>query len=149
VTLGPAGAGELPAVLDFEGRHFPAWLDFFRQAIAAEGAAPVILARDTGGEILGTALAMDGPAPGHRHTFVWEKLLGARVGGVGTLGVRPDVRGQGIGLALAARVTGALKAHGLATSYIGWTWLVDWYGKLGYRVWKEYRMSWRLMGPDA
>jgi len=53
------------------------------------------------------------------------------------------VREKGIGLALAARVTELLQQRGLGMSYVGWTWLVDWYGRLGYRVWREYVMSWK------
>lgn len=57
--------------------------------------------------------------------------------------MREDRQGNGIGLALAARVTERLQSRGIATSYVGYTWLVDWYGRLGYRVWQEYRMSWK------
>jgi predicted N-acetyltransferase YhbS len=52
-----------------------------------------------------------------------------------------SLREQGIGLALAARATEIVRERGLARSYVGWTWLVDWYGKLGYRVWQEYIMA--------
>lgn len=58
-----------------------------------------------------------------------------------TLGVAEPQRGQGIGLALAACVTATLWERGVETSSVGWTWLVDWYGKLGYRLWREYWMS--------
>ena len=75
--------------------------------------------------------------------FIWQELLGPKTGGIGTLGVREDARGRGIGLALAARTTEILRDRGLGSSYVGWTWLVDWYGKLGYRVWRKYAMSWR------
>jgi hypothetical protein len=34
-----------------------------------------------------------------------------------------------------------LRARNAKTSYLGWTWLVDWYGQLGYRVWREYKMA--------
>jgi hypothetical protein len=59
------------------------------------------------------------------------------------------MRGQGIGLALAARVTEALYERGLTNSYIGWTWLIDWYGRLGYQVWQEYIMAWRQLRASS
>ena len=34
-----------------------------------------------------------------------------------------------------------LQRRGCKTAFIGWTGLVDWYGKLGFRVWQEYGMS--------
>lgn len=58
-------------------------------------------------------------------------------------------RGRGVGLALAALVTECLREEGVARSYVGWTWLVDWYGRLGYRVWRTYAMSWRGDRTDA
>jgi len=72
---------------------------------------------------------------------VWDTLLGASTGGVGPLGVREDQREQGIGLALAAHVTEALQQRRVQTSYVGWTWLAEWYGHLGYCVWNECVMA--------
>jgi hypothetical protein len=50
-------------------------------------------------------------------------------------------------MALVAQATEILQARGCSTSFIGWTWLVDWYGKLGYAVWQEYIMSWKNLLP--
>lgn len=141
VTVAAAAAVDLPAVLAFEREHFPGWLGGFERAAAAGAHADVILARDVTGGVAGTAL-IKLPAPG-RPAGVWVELLGRDTGTVGGVGVDPAARGLGIGLALAAHATGALKARGAARSLAGWTWLVDWYGRLGYRPWREYRMSWR------
>jgi len=72
-------------------------------------------------------------------------LLGQNVGELGPLGVLEAVRENGIGLALAARVTELLRERGASVRYVGWTWLVDWYGRLGYQVWREYVMSWKRL----
>lgn len=130
VTVAAAQPVDLPPVLAFEGAHFPSWLRYFESAEAEE----VVAAKDAGGNVVGTALV----AP--PCDFLWEAILGANTGGVAVLGVCEDRREQGIGLAIAARVTELLKARGVATSYVGYTWLVDWYGKLGYAVWREYSM---------
>jgi beta-N-acetylhexosaminidase len=137
-TAAQADAG---ALLTFELRHFPEWHGFFAGPFDLGEAANVVVARDGQGSIIGSALVLDPRSRWWRGGFPWERLLGARTGGVGTLGVMEAARGHGIGLALAARATEIVQARGLLTSYIGWTWLVDWYGKLGYRVWREYTMS--------
>jgi beta-N-acetylhexosaminidase len=138
VTVGEAAAGDLPAVLAFERAHFPGWLGGFERAAGAGAARDVVLARDGDGAVAGTAL-VGPPVP----PVVWDGLLGRDTGTVGGVGVAPAARGRGIGLAIAAHATGVLKARGAARSLAGWTWLVDWYGRLGYRPWREYRMSWR------
>jgi hypothetical protein len=49
-------------------------------------------------------------------------------------------RERGIGLALADKITLELARENVDVSFVGWTWLVEWYGKLGYKVWEEYDM---------
>jgi GNAT superfamily N-acetyltransferase len=84
-------------------------------------------------------------APWWQADIRWLAVLGEQTGGIGPLGVVESMRRRGIGLALAARVTEVLRERGLEKSYIGWTWLVDWYGRLGYQIWQEYIMSWRQL----
>lgn len=36
-----------------------------------------------------------------------------------------------------------LRQRGVGNCCIGWTWLLDFYGRLGYRPWRSYAMSWR------
>lgn len=64
-----------------------------------------------------------------------------RVGGLGCLGVVPKWREKGIGLRLAAHATQALLERGMDWSYLGYTWLEDWYGRLGYRVYARFWMG--------
>lgn len=49
-------------------------------------------------------------------------------------------RGQGIGLALAVEATEELFKRGIDVSYLGWTWLEDWYKQLGYEKWRTFCM---------
>jgi beta-N-acetylhexosaminidase len=142
VTLETAAPSDAPVVLEFERRCFPGWLHAFERVAARGEYGDILFARDGKGTILGTTLVMDPRSQWRRNAFVWSELLGENTGGIGPLGVQEAARGRGIGLALAARVTELLQERGVATSYVGWTWLVDWYGKLGYHVWQEYRMSW-------
>jgi ribosomal protein S18 acetylase RimI-like enzyme len=137
-----AEEADLPAILAFEAAHFPRWLVYFERVAAHGAASDIVLAKDAAGQIVGTSYVMDFRS-NWQQGLVWQQLLGDDIGGIGPLGVAEAMRGRGIGLALAARVTELLKSRGIATSYIGYTWLVDWYGNLGYRVWREYRMSWK------
>lgn len=142
VQIAPATPWQMPAILAFERRQFPQWLPFFEQPAAHGACTDVLAASGPDGAVLGTALLLDPRAAWRERPFTWAAILGADTGGIGALGVAESWRGRGIGLALAARVTASLLERGTATSYVGWTWLVDWYGRLGYRPWREYWMSW-------
>lgn len=144
ITVGTARPAEAQTVLAFEEEHFPHWLYAFVQVAAEAAWDDLVVARAPDGAIVGTSLVL---APGSSWWpgAVWDAPLGGSTGAVGPLGVREDQRKQGIGLALAAFVTEALQQRGARTSYVGWTWLTDWYGRLGYRVWTEYVMAWHLL----
>ena len=119
----------------FVALEYPEWLPYFSQAFRAGRAGEVILAR-SGGEILGACLAESGAA-------LWSARFVNPVGAPACILTAERAPERGIGLALSAFATEQLQARGCRTSFIGWTWLVDWYGKLGYRVWAENIMSWR------
>lgn len=57
-----------------------------------------------------------------------------RVGMVGCVGVIPGKREHGIGLGMVALATNELKKKGCDISYIHYTHLEKWYGKLGYKT---------------
>ena len=143
IAILQATSDDAPAILSFEEHHFPEWLLYYQQVVQHQGYADVVVAKEAHQRIVGTALVVDPHAPGWNNDIRWLSLLGTNTGGIGTLGVAESLREQGIGLALAARVTEIVRERGLERSYIGWTWLVDWYGKLGYKVWQEYIMSWQ------
>jgi ribosomal protein S18 acetylase RimI-like enzyme len=140
---------EIPALLEYEKQHFPQWLPGFEQPAATGEYGDLLVARDPEGAIVGSVQVLSPQLRWQAGGFVWEQLLGKDTGGIGSLGVMPAMEGRGIGLALAARATELLQARGLKTSYVGWTWLVDWYGRLGYRVWQEYRMCWKKLEESS
>lgn len=65
-----------------------------------------------------------------------ESLLGKSEMKMG----KESARGQGIGLALAAKATQLHKEAGLEIATADYTYLVEWYGRLGYSVWRKYHM---------
>jgi GNAT superfamily N-acetyltransferase len=141
VRIHEATSADAPGIRAFAAGCFPHWLRYYEQVLDQGEYGDIVLAKDADGVTAGISYAMDFRTEAGRNDFVWQSLLGRAVGGVGPLGVAESMRGRGIGLALAARVTEMLRVRGLATSFVGYTWLVDWYGKLGYRVWREYRIS--------
>ena len=59
---------------------------------------------------------------------------GFRVAGPGCVGTVPAYRKQGIGLKMVRKATEMLKDEGYDISYIHYTHLENWYGRLGYKT---------------
>lgn len=57
-----------------------------------------------------------------------------KVGGPGCVGTLPEYRSKGIGLTMVCKATQILKGNGFDCSYIHFTAVPAWYGKLGYRT---------------
>jgi ribosomal protein S18 acetylase RimI-like enzyme len=136
ITFTLATGNNRNKILEFEEREFPSWHQYYR---AAQKPQNILIAKDDKDNILGTAL-LDDPDSRRTGELLWQELLSGKIGTMGCLGVAEHARERGIGLAMAARATEILKARNVNTIYLGWTWLVDWYGKLGYKIWREYKM---------
>jgi beta-N-acetylhexosaminidase len=76
-----------------------------------------------------------------RTDVIWQTLLGHEAGGIAAVGVAQTARGRGIGIAIVARASEILKEAGVHNCYIDWVELTDFYAKLGYEKWREYRTS--------
>lgn len=63
------------------------------------------------------------------HTVNGREL---KIGGPGCVGTLPEYRDKGIGLTMVKNVTQILKEEGYDYSYIHYTYLAQWYEKLGY-----------------
>jgi len=142
ITIDTADKANLESqVVDFVTREQPTWRIFYAQAVAENRSQDILLAYDSPGrEILGACLIEN---PSERWTLRFRPPVGAP----GAVLTAEAARERGIGMALVAQATEILQARGCSTSFIGWTWLVDWYGKLGYAVWQEYIMSWKNLLP--
>jgi len=134
ITFELAKNEQIKDILGFEKKSFHHWYKYFSSTIDKNELDNILIAKSSQGKIVGSVLI-------DRDKKVWNRLLGNKVGALGALGVSEDSQGQGVGLALAAQGTEILKADGVDVCYLGWTWLIDWYGKLGYKVWCEYQMS--------
>ena len=134
LAIEPSTPHEHAAVSDFVAKEYPGWAPYFEKAFKEDRAGDVVVARQPDGDLLGACL-IESP------TTRWAECFSGPTGAPGCVLTAQAARNQGIGLALTARATELAKARGCRTSFIGWTWLVEWYGKLGYRPWQSYVMS--------
>lgn len=140
VVIRPSTAEQAAAVVDFERRVFPSWAEYYQ--ITAEAGRPAdILAAWDGTAVIGSLLLGKGDVAGLGAEAVWHQILGADMGTIGAVGVAKTRQGQGIGLALVAVASDILKARGVRQCHIGWTSLLDFYGKLGYTMWRAYAVA--------
>ena len=130
VTIAPAVAADLAAVVAFETATFPSWTRWFRV-----GNQDILLARDGAGTIVATLL-FDGPGA----DTVFLPMLGPAAATIGCVGVAPHMEGRGIGTALVARASQILRDRGAGACHIGWTVRESFYTRAGYRPWRRYRM---------
>lgn len=57
-----------------------------------------------------------------------------KIGGPGCVGTLPEYRNKGIGLTMVKKATQILKDEGYDYSYIHYTYVAEWYAKLGYET---------------
>ncbi|HEX4206768.1 MAG TPA: GNAT family N-acetyltransferase [Ktedonobacteraceae bacterium] len=143
ITIEPAHQRDITQVLTFEQQHFPNWLIHFEQYADMGDFQDLLVARDDVGNIVGTLVMSSPQSHPQRPDVIWQSLLGQDAGSLGSVGVAESERGRGIGIALVARASEILKSRSVRNCYIDWLVLIDFYGKLGYSVWREYRGSWR------
>lgn len=60
---------------------------------------------------------------------------------IGCVGVTPEMRKKGIGLAMVAEAVDTAKRDGCTDAFIHYTYLDKWYGKLGFKTFLRYRFS--------
>lgn len=133
VVISILGKNQLKQLLDFVGMNFPDWRKYYEKELDQNNYKNILVAANKSGEIYGAMILFT-------EHFLWKKMINGKVGGFGALGVKETARGKGIGLALSAKATEQLKQRGMNYSFLGWTYLAGWYGKLGYNVWRRYNM---------
>lgn len=141
---GALRSGEAKAFSAFMRASFPGrWADEMAEGLAAGmDPADVLVARDASdGSIAGFARVCDGKGPVLAPSVYWRAAMGEAPGGLGPIGVDAARRGSGVGLALLRYGVAELGSRGVRTMAVDWTDLVDFYGKIGFRVWKRYEAT--------
>jgi beta-N-acetylhexosaminidase len=141
ITLNLASEADMPAILAFEEREFPNWLQHYERLARLGEYRDVLMARDHDGQVLGALLMSTPQSHTERTDVVWRVLLGSDAGSMGAVGVAPSAQGRGIGIALVARASDLLKTRGIRNCYIDWVVITDFYAKLGYKKWRAFKMS--------
>ena len=112
------------------------WVEYYEEMIEDANYDNILVAR-ADNMIVGCVMILK------EEDIRWHKNIRGKVGGLGCIGVRKKYREHGIGEALAAAVHDELKTSGYTHSYVGYTWLENWYAKMGYQVFSRQRMGHR------
>ncbi len=141
----PAGRGDESGVIDFVGREFPGGWDYDTKRFFTKGGTPsdVIIVVE-GRAILGFAQTTTLESVELRGSTHWVSQRPGRWGGLGPIGIAAGHRRRGLGIALLAAGVAHLRARGVDELVIDWTDLVDFYGRLSFRIWKRY---WQASKP--
>lgn len=134
--MGECAKGKLLAFLNrcFPGRWEYEAIQYFERG--GTGREYVIF--EINGEIKGFCRINDSRSPFIAQNTYWAPLFDSELGGIGPLGIDPELRGRGYGTALVQAGIYFLRKRGIQHVVIDWTDLTEFYGKLGYRVWKSY-----------
>ncbi|MER3473005.1 MAG: GNAT family N-acetyltransferase [Armatimonadota bacterium] len=130
---------DVPALLRFLQQEFPGrWYYETVKRLEVEETPRDILILTHGEEVVGFCHTFHRGSRRIGPSIYWRKLLGEAYGGLGPIGLAASTRGKGLGLALLCKGVEYVKAQGATRMAIDWTNLVDFYGKIGFRVWKRY-----------
>lgn len=130
---------DVPALLSFLQQEFPGrWYYETVKRLDVEDTTRDILILTHRSEVVGFCHTFHRGSRRIGPSVYWRKLLGEAYGGLGPIGLAASTRGKGLGLALLCKGVEYVKAQGASRMAIDWTDLVDFYGKIGFRVWKRY-----------
>jgi len=133
-TLEPVDAAHL---LPFLARVFPGrWEADMEQYLQVGG---TVLGLWTKRKLIGF-VAVYVPGQSYRGpSQYWVQALPGPAGGMGPLGLAPEARGKGLGIALVRGAAQWLREHGCTFAVIDWTKLASFYGRLGAHLWRAYQ----------
>ncbi len=142
----PLRRGEEAALLRFLDAVFPGrWRYTLGRVLAGRGAIEDVMGVIRGGAVLGFAHLFHPTSRWIGPSIAWARPGGPRAGGLGPMGLAPEMRGHGLGLALLDRAIVHLARLGVEEMVIDWTVLLDFYGRLGFAPWKQYRHGERTL----
>lgn len=135
-----------PALLDFLRQTFPGrWLYETQMRLETERSPQDIQLLLIGGRVVGFAHTFDKRSLRLGPSIYWRRLLGPAFGGLGPMGVSPDVRNSGLGFVLLCEAVERLRNRGVEQMVIDWTVLTKFYGAAGFQPWKTYQAYGRAL----
>lgn len=142
--LGEAAArlatpGDREALTAFMARCFPGTWDLqHRDYWERGGTGREYVVLEKGGAIIGFCRINTGRSPLLAQNVYWAPLFEEELGGIGPLGIDEDHRGHRYGIKIVQAAIHFLRELGVRRIVIDTTPFVDFYGKLGYEVWRSY-----------
>jgi GNAT superfamily N-acetyltransferase len=136
----PLMPGEIGAMRDFLRKEFPdRWCFEFEEAVRSGDRLSDYQALWVDGEINGMVNLTfeDSPRPLERY---YMADLPRPWGQLGTVGVSSRLRGMGFGALMMDSGLSRLKAQGVRGCVIDWTGLLDFYGKFGFKPFRQYQV---------
>lgn len=140
VEIRPAQPGEEHTLLAFLQREFPGrWQFEFEEHLRQGGCIAdfMVLLTERGVDGFAQLTFEDSLRPLDRFFL---HGLPRPWGQLGPIGVSESCRGGGYGAALLDAGLHRLRDAGVAGCVIDWTTLLDFYGKFGFRPWRQYEM---------
>ncbi|MDI4644526.1 GNAT family N-acetyltransferase [Cohnella hashimotonis] len=134
-----AGPADREALTAFMARCFPGTWDLQHRDYWERGGMGreyVLLEKD--GAIVGFCRINDAASPLLAQNVYWAPLFEEELGGIGPLGIDEACRGYRYGISIVQAAIHFLTARGVRRIVIDTTPFVEFYGKLGYEVWKSY-----------
>ncbi|HEV2357738.1 MAG TPA: GNAT family N-acetyltransferase [bacterium] len=146
IEIRPLAPGDRPALLAFLTAAFPGrWRYTIERFLARGGPIGDVMGVTRDGTIRGFALLFHPQSRWIGPSIAWASYPAAAAGGLGPMGLSPEIRGRGLGLALLDRAMVHLAGLGVDEMVIDWTILLDFYGKLGFAPHRRYRHGERLL----
>lgn len=139
VTIRALELVDTPALLSFLGEAFPGrWRYAVGRVLSEGGSIGDIMGVVSAGRVVGFAQMFHPDSRWIGPSIAWTRQPGRRAGGIGPMGLAPGFRGRGLGLALLDRSVRHLARLGVEEVVVDWTGLLDFYGRLGFAVWRHY-----------
>lgn len=115
---------------EFSGRWF---LEFKKEIEENKNHSKIIL------------LSKDREIVGYCLIYSEKNIYGEKTGygGLGPIGISRDIRGRGVGSYLLAKSLCELRKDGVSIANIDWTILTGFYGKFGFKKYREYVAGYR------
>ncbi len=146
-AIRPAHHDEEDAIVDFVGREFPGGWHYDTKRFFTKRGDPsdilLVIDQDT---IVGFSHTFTPESVELRGSTHWFPRLRSRWGGLGPIGIAAAHRHRGLGLALLCASVAHLRARAVHEMVVDWTDLVDFYSRLGFRVWKRYWQGSKVLG---
>ena len=123
--------GDADELFEAVEKVIPAWVEIYKEDYGKDVKA---YCGHIGGKVASFCIVEDMGV----HDIGGQKI---KVGGPGCVGTLPEYRDRGIGLTMVDQVTQIFKDKGYDYSYIHYTGVGPWYGKLGYKTlfrWNKY-----------